>query len=108
MNDYRFIIQICKGLIRSHRARRMLMFYDVLVVLVLMFAGSTVLWNWLRARPLIFLGYWGVCAWLTVLAAMLAIYDILIIRQTAKHERRRLEEDLNRRDSNDSHDSHTP
>jgi len=107
VNDFRFIIQVCRGLIREPRARRTLMFYDVLVVLVMMFAGSTFFWNWLRAHPLIFLGYWAVCAWLTVLAAMLAVYDMLLIRRAAEQERKRLEKEyLQRQKADSSHDSH--
>ena len=58
VNNAQFIIQVCKGIIRSQRVRRTLMFWDVLVVLVLIFVGSTFLWPWLRQHPLLFLAYW--------------------------------------------------
>jgi fatty acid desaturase len=107
VNNARFIIQISKGLIRDQRARRTLMFYNVLAVLVLIFMGATFLWSWLREHPLIFIGYWGLCAWLTVLAMLLALYDLAKVRLEAKRERRRLEEEcLAHKETDSSHDSH--
>ncbi len=107
MNNIRFLIQVCRGLIRSRRARRTLMFWDVLVVLILMFLGSTFLWPWLRGHPFIFLGYWGACAWLTILAALLAVYDMAKVRLEARHARDELKRELMHDDDSDSsHDSH--
>jgi hypothetical protein len=107
VNNVQFLIQVCRGIIRSQRVRRTLMFWDVLVVLVLMFLGSTFLWPWLRGHPFIFLGYWGVCAWLTILAALLAVYDMAKVRLEAKHARDELKRELMRDDDSDSsHDSH--
>jgi len=108
VNNARFVIQISKGLIRDQRVRRTLMFYDVLVVLVLVFVGATFLWSWLREHPLIFIGYWGLCAWLTVLAMLLALYDMAKVRLDARRARQQLEEEyLARKESDSSHDSHT-
>lgn len=94
MNDPKFVIQVSKGLIRNQRARRTLMFYSVLVVLVLIFAGSTVLWDWLREHPILFIGYWFGCAWITLLAVLLALYDLVKVRGEIRRERRRLEREL--------------
>ena len=68
------------------------MFYSVLISLVLLFLGATVLWPKLREHPLVFLGYWAVCAWITVLAALLAIYDIVKVRADARRAKRGLAE----------------
>ena len=107
MNDFRFIIQVSKGLLRGHRARRILMFYDVIVVLVMVFLGSTFLWPWLRERPLYFLIYWTVCAWLTVIALGLAVYDMAKVRLEAREARRQLKKDLvGEKPPDSSHDSH--
>jgi membrane-bound acyltransferase YfiQ involved in biofilm formation len=110
VNNARFIIQASKGLVRDHRARRTLMFYNVLTLLVLMFLGSTLLWSWLREHPLLFIGYWGFCAWLTILAILLALYDMAKIRLDAKRARRQLEEEYLRahNKNGNTHDSHTP
>ena len=101
MNNPRFIIQISKGLIRSQRARRTLMFYNVLVLLVLIFVGVTLLWTWLREHPLVFIAYWGLCAWLTLLAILLALYDMAMVRLEAKRARRQLEADYLKRNKPD-------
>ena len=90
MNNLRFVIQFSKGLIRAPRARRTLMFYSMLVVLLLIFAGSTFLWPMLREHPFVFIGYWGVCAWITLLSVLLAFYDMASVRLQAKRERQRL------------------
>ena len=94
MNDPKFVIQISKGLIRSQRARRTLMFYSVIVSLVLLFAGSTFLWALLRDHPVLFIAYWVGCAWITLLAVLLACYDMLKVRGEAQRERRRIEREL--------------
>lgn len=92
MNDARFVIQVSKGLIRSQRARRLMMFYSVLIALVMLFAGATVLWPFLRDHALLFLGYWAVCGWITLLAVLLAFYDMVKVRAEAQRVRRALEE----------------
>lgn len=107
VNNLRFIIQISKGLIREQRTRRAVMFYSVLTVLGLVFAGSTFFWPTLREHPLLFIGYWGLCAWITLLSVLLAIYDMASIRIAARRERERLMEDHfaqeNDKASNDPH-----
>jgi len=106
VNNAQFIIQVCRGIIRSRRVRRTVMFWDVLAVMVMMFLGSTFFWPWLRERPFIFLGYWAACAWLTILAALLAVYDMAKVRLDAKHARDELKREFFRNDDSDSsHDS---
>ncbi len=94
VTNVRFIIQISKGLIRDLRMRRLVMFYGVIVALVLLFVGSTLLWSFLRDHPLLFLGYWAVCAWITLLAVLLAIYDILRVRAEARLALRRMRDEI--------------
>ena len=94
VNNAKFVIQISKGLIRDQRARRTLMFYSVIFALVLLFAGSTFLWAQLREHPFIFLIYWAGCAWITLLAVLLALYDVVKVRAEVRREKRRLEREL--------------
>lgn len=104
VNNVRFVIQLCKGLVRDQRARRTLMFYNVLAVLLLIFVGSTLLWTWLREHPLFFIGYWGLCTWLTLLAVLLALFDMAKVRLDAQRARRELERELvERPDKNHPH-----
>jgi predicted tellurium resistance membrane protein TerC len=91
MKTLRLIVGISRGIIREQSTRRTVMFYSVLAALVVLFAGATFLDDWLRARPLLFLLYWAACAWITVLAVLLAIFDLLVVRARLRGERRRLE-----------------
>lgn len=66
------------------------MFYSVLAALLMLFAGATLLSEWLRAHPLTFLFYWAACAWITLLAVLMAIFDMLVVRARMRREQRRL------------------
>ena len=90
MLNLKFIVAVSRGLIREPRARRSVMFYTLLAALLLLFAGATFFDGWLRARPWLFLLYWGACAWLTILAVLLALFDLLLIRAAARRERREI------------------
>jgi len=69
-------------LLRDQNTRRKTMFIVVVAALLLLFAGSTFLAPLLDAhlRPGWFIFYWLVCAWVTVTAALLAVFDLLIVR----------------------------
>ena len=86
------ITQISKGLIREQRTRRLIMFYGLIAALVMLFLGS-VFFGWLRSYPLLFLLYWAACGWITLLAMLLAIFDLLMVRAAGKRARRQLEDE---------------
>ena len=108
MNNPKFVIQVSKGLVRDQRARRTLMFYSVIVALVLLFAGSTFLASLLRGHPFLFLIYWAGCAWITLLAVLLALYDMVKVRADVRRERRRLERELIEKAKNENPDDPQP
>jgi protein-S-isoprenylcysteine O-methyltransferase Ste14 len=87
----KFVLLLSKGLIRDQRARRQIMFYSVLGALVMLFLGATLLFDLLRRSPLLFMLYWFACAWITLLAVLLALFDLLLIRAAGRRERRQLE-----------------
>lgn len=89
----KLVIQISRGLIRDQTARRHLMFYNVLAALLMLFVGSALLFSWLRQHPVLFIIYWALCGWITLIAMLLAIFDLLLVRGTARRARRRLEAD---------------
>ena len=93
----KFIIQISKGIIRDTATRRSAMFYALLVALSMLFVGSVLIDRWLREHVVFFLAWWGACAWLTVLAVLLALFDMLVVRAAARRERRRLEREFLRK-----------
>ena len=76
----RWVILFTRGMIYDQHMRRLTMFYTVLVALVMAFGGDMFLSDWLRRPWQLFVIYWLVCGWLTVLAALLAIYDLLLLR----------------------------
>ena len=66
------------------------MFFVMLGALVMLFFGATFLDGWLREHPVLFVFYWLACAWGTLTAVLLALYDMLAIRAEVRRERRRL------------------
>jgi hypothetical protein len=77
------------------RARRTVLFFVVLGAMLMAFVGAVLLGNWLTTeRPILFLLYWGACAWLTLLSILLALYDMLMLRKEAKQERRRIKSEV--------------
>ena len=69
------------------------MFVLLIAALVMLFAGNTFLAGTLPL-PWGFMIYWAVCAWLTLAALLLALWDLLLLRAEARRERRRLEEEM--------------
>lgn len=88
------ILTLTIGVIRDPRVRRTWMFYCVLAALIMLFLGSTFLAKPLREHVWIFIGFWFVCAWLTMTALLLALYDMIVIRARARRERRRMEHEI--------------
>ena len=99
------ITQISKGLIRDQHTRRQIMFWGLMSALVMLFLGS-VLFRWMREYPLLFLLYWFACAWITLLAMLLAVFDLIMVRTAGRNARKRLEaeylEELRRKKSDDT------
>jgi hypothetical protein len=91
----RVVLLLTKGLIRDPIARRKMMFWLVLVALVMLFAGSVFISDqWVRAHPWLTMGYWAVCAWLTLCVMLLAVLDILVIRAAHRAAQRAMEKQL--------------
>jgi protein-S-isoprenylcysteine O-methyltransferase Ste14 len=87
-----FALHATRGLVRDQKARRKTMFVVVLVALVLLVCGATFLAPVLdpHGRPGWFIFYWAVCAWITVTAVLLAIFDLLLVRAQVREEKRAL------------------
>ena len=104
----KFIIQISKGIIRDQRMRRSTMFYVLLTALVMLFAGAVLIDRWLRENLWLLLLWWGLCAWLTLLAVLLAVFDLLLVRAAVRREQRRLARELLREEPSDADDADAP
>lgn len=89
---------LTRAFVRDARTRRMLMFYTALGAMLMVFAGAVLIDTKLREHPILFLGYWGVCAWLTLSAALLAMFDLLAVRAAGRAAERELERKLTAHD----------
>ena len=91
-----FALHAARGLVRDRKMRRTAMFYTVLAALVMLFCGATFLAPVLNPyhRPGWFIFYWFVCAWITVTAVLLALFDLLLVRMQAREEKRRLAQQM--------------
>jgi len=91
-----FVIHATRGLVRDQNTRRKTMFVIVLVAVVMLFLGATFLAPALdpHHRPGWFIFYWFVCAWWTVLAVLLAVFDLLLVRARGRAARRGLRQEF--------------
>jgi len=89
-----FVIQAVRGVIRDQNRRRTTMFILLLVALALLFSGSTFFESALnpRERPVWFILFWVACAWLTLTAMLLAIFDLLVVKLEVRKTGRMLRE----------------
>ena len=87
-----FVLAYTRGLIVDQHLRRLTMFYVVIAAMIMFFAGVTFLEDWLDGHHHLgrFCAYWLACGWLTILAALLAIYDLLLLRIQHRILRREL------------------
>jgi hypothetical protein len=92
---FRAILLLTKGVLRDTRLRRNMMLWLMLAAMVMLFLGSWLMPDeWARRHVWLYFAYWAACAWLTLTAVLLAVFDMLVIRATARAMRRRIEEDI--------------
>jgi hypothetical protein len=93
-----FALHATRGVIRDQSTRRWTMFAVLLVAMVLLFGGTTFLQPFLspREHPAWFILFWLACAWLTLLALLLAIFDLLMVRIQSRAGRRVLRQKFDR------------
>jgi len=91
-----FAAHSARGLVRERPARRKIMFAAVLAALVLMICGSTLLAPILdpHQHPIWFLLYWLACGWVTVLALLLALFDLLLVSRDGRTLRQNLQRQI--------------
>lgn len=89
---FRFVLAYTRGLIVDQHLRRTTMFYVVIAAMLMAFFGDLFMSDWLDFRHHLvrFVVYWLICGWLTVLAALLAVYDLLLLRIQHRLLRREL------------------
>jgi len=91
-----FAIHATRGLLRDQKSRRRTMAVSIAVALILSVTGLTVFRSWLdpHEHPWRFIFFWLVCAWETVLAILLALFDLLLMRAQERAARRALHEQI--------------
>ncbi len=88
------LILVTRGILRATEVRRWAMFIVVLAALLMLFLGATFLEGALMSRPVLFVSYWLICGWLTLLSILLALYDLLIMRAAARATRARMRREM--------------
>ncbi len=86
--------QITRGILLGAGLRRRVMIGAILIAAAMVFAGSVFLHSFLMARPWVFLFYWLACAWITLLAVLLALFDMLLNRKIAAQKRGALKKEI--------------
>src|ERR1700722_6479602 len=88
-----FVVHATRGVIRNQTARRKMMFAVLVIALALLFSGSTFLASMLNPQehPTRFILFWFICAWLTLTAILLAVFDLLMVRLEARNAQRSLQ-----------------
>jgi len=88
-----FIAHVTRGLIREQRARRTMMTVLLLVALLMLVAGSTFLQEFVNPRRHLgwFIAFWLACAWITITALLLAVFDLLIVRAQGRAAQKALD-----------------
>jgi biotin transporter BioY len=91
-----FIAHATRGVIRDQKTRRKAMTLLLGLAVVMLLAGFTVLQSFMNPRehPWFVILFWVACVWLTFTAALIAIFDLLIVRLEARRAQRALREKL--------------
>lgn len=98
-----FAVHATRGIIRDQKTRRRAMLILLAVAVLMIVAGSTFGSSLLEPReyPGRFILYWLACAWVTVSALLLALFDVLMVRRQVRALREDLERQFAQRDPGD-------
>ncbi len=93
-----FAIHSARGVVRDQSTRRWVMFIMLVIAMLMLFCGTTVLQPLLtpREHPGWFVLFWLACAWLTLTAFLLALFDLLMLRAQDRAARKILREKIDR------------
>jgi hypothetical protein len=93
-----FAIHSARGVIRNQSTRRWVMFITLVIAMLMLFSGTTFLQPLLspREHPGWFVLFWLACAWLTLTALLLALFDLLMLRVQDRVARKILREKVDR------------
>ena len=91
-----FTVHATRGLLRDQKMRRTMMAISVALAVIMVVTGLTVFRPWLHPHehPWRFVLFWLACAWQTVLAILLALFDLLLVRAEARAARKAFREQV--------------
>jgi hypothetical protein len=91
-----FTIHATRGVLRDPKLRRVMMAISVALAVIMLVTGLTVFRPWLHPHehPWRFALFWFACAWQTVLAILLALFDLLLVRSEARAARKAFREQV--------------
>jgi hypothetical protein len=100
----RFVIHATRSVIGDQSMRRKTMFIMLVIALMFLFCGSTFLQPSLNPRdhPGWFILFWIACAWLTLTALLLSVFDLLMLRIETRKAQRTLRDKLSQIETPDS------
>lgn len=79
--------RVARLMLRSREQRRKIMARLLLVALGLMAGGLWLVDGWLAKNPWYFLIWWGVCAVVTGMTMVMALYDVLAVIREEREKR---------------------
>ncbi len=85
-----FAAHSARGLLRDQTTRRWVMFVTLVLAMLMLFAGTTFLNIDAHEHPGWFVFFWLACAWLTLTALLLALFDLLMVRAQSRAAKRKL------------------
>jgi uncharacterized membrane protein len=96
-----FVAHATRGVIRDQGTRRKMMSALIVVAVLMLVAGSTFLQEALNPREhgLRFILFWLVCAWFTITALLLALFDALMVRAQGRAARKQLQREFHESDN---------
>jgi RsiW-degrading membrane proteinase PrsW (M82 family) len=91
-----FTIHATRGLLRDRKLRRVMMAITVALALIMLVTGVTVFRSSLdpHEHPWRCVLFWFACAWQTLLAILLALFDVLVVRADARRARKGIREQV--------------
>ena len=79
--------RVARSMLRNREQRRKIMARMLLAALGLMAGGLWLVDGWLAKAPWYFLIWWGVCALITCMTMVLALYDVLAVIREEREKR---------------------
>lgn len=85
--DWQTDKRVARSMLRDRDTRRKIMARMLLIALGMMACGLWLIDGWLKGSPWMFLVWWGLCALITCMTMMMALYDILAVIREEREKR---------------------